>query len=134
MRHVNMVVLVGNVGADPELRETKGRGIPVSNFSIATNESFKNANGGTTELVTWHHLVAWRNQALYAAKAIHKGDLVYAQGCLRDKPWVDKNGVQHSKKEVHLVRVSVLSAKQQRELELNEEELSDEEMEEASTF
>ena len=127
MRHVNMVVLVGNVGADPVLRETNEKKIPVANFSIATNETFKNANGGVTEQVTWHHLVAWKNSALYAAKAIRKGDLVYAQGRLVDKPWTDKNGNKHSKKEVHLLRVSLLSAKQQREDDF--EELSDEELE-----
>ncbi len=92
-RSVNKVILVGNLGRDPEVRHLEN-GAVVSNFSLATSESYKDRNSG--ELVTntdWHNIVLWRGLAEIAEKYLKKGDKVYIEGKIRSRSYQDQEGV-----------------------------------------
>jgi single-strand DNA-binding protein len=92
-RSVNKVILVGNLGKDPEVRHLEN-GAAVANFSLATSESYKDRNSG--ELVTntdWHNIVLWRGLAEIAEKYLHKGDKVYIEGKIRNRSYQDQEGV-----------------------------------------
>lgn len=92
-RSVNKVILVGNLGRDPEVRHLEN-GAAVANFSLATSESYKDRNSG--ELVTntdWHNIVLWRGLAEIAEKYLKKGDKVYVEGKLRNRSYQDQEGV-----------------------------------------
>lgn len=101
MAAVNKVILVGNLGRDPELRRTQ-TGSAVTNFSMATTEKFKGKDGQQKEETEWHNIVAWNRQAEVMAQYLKKGSTVYVEGKLRTRSWED-NGVKKYKTEV-LVR------------------------------
>lgn len=88
---VNKVILVGNLGRDPELRYT-GSGVPVCNFSVATTERFKDKDGNRRELTEWHNIVIWRQLAEIAGKYLTKGKQVYLEGKLQTQKWEDRDG------------------------------------------
>lgn len=91
-RSVNKVILVGNLGKDPEVRHLEN-GAVVANFSLATSESYKDRNTG--EMLTntdWHNIVLWRGLAEIAEKYLHKGDKVYIEGKLRNRSYQDQEG------------------------------------------
>jgi len=88
---VNKVILIGNLGKDPEVRFTPS-GAAVANFNIATNESWTDKSGQKQERTEWHNIVLWRGLADIAAKYLHKGDQVYIEGKLRTRSW-EKEGV-----------------------------------------
>ncbi|MCB9189545.1 MAG: single-stranded DNA-binding protein [Flavobacteriales bacterium] len=91
-RSVNKVILVGNLGKDPEVRHLEN-GAVVANFSLATSESYKDRNSG--ELVSntdWHNIVLWRGLAEIAEKFLKKGDKVYVEGKLRNRSYQDQEG------------------------------------------
>ncbi|HTL83488.1 MAG TPA: single-stranded DNA-binding protein [Bacteroidia bacterium] len=89
MPGVNKVILVGNIGKDPEVRYLEG-GIAVANFPIATTESFRDKNGNKNEQTEWHQIVLWRKLAEVAEKYIRKGQMVYLEGKIRSRSWEDK--------------------------------------------
>lgn len=92
-RSVNKVILVGNLGKDPEVRHLES-GAAVANFSLATSESYKDRNSG--ELITntdWHNVVLWRGLAEIAEKYLHKGDKVYIEGKIKSRSYQDQDGV-----------------------------------------
>lgn len=92
MAGVNKVILIGNLGKDPEVRHLES-GVPVASFSIATSESYNEKNTGERKTVTeWHNIVLWRGLAEVAEKYLHKGDQVYIEGKLRTRQW-EKDGV-----------------------------------------
>lgn len=92
MAGINKVILVGNLGKDPEVRYLEG-GTAVANFSIATSESFKDKTSGERRTVTeWHNVVLWRGLAEIAEKYLKKGNQVYIEGKLRTRKWQDKDG------------------------------------------
>lgn len=92
MAGINKVILVGNLGKDPEVRYLEG-GTAVANFSIATSESFKDRNSGERKTNTeWHNVVLWRGLAEIAEKYLKKGMQVYVEGKLRTRQWQDKDG------------------------------------------
>jgi len=91
MASVNKVILVGNLGKDPEVRYTSNS-IPVASFSLATTEYYKDKNGNRQEITEWHNIVAWRNLAELAEKYLKKGKQVYVEGKLRSRSWDDKDG------------------------------------------
>lgn len=91
MASVNKVILVGNLGKDPEVRYT-GNSIPVASFSLATTEYYKDKNGNRQEITEWHNIVAWRNLAELAEKYLKKGKQVYVEGKIRTRSWDDKDG------------------------------------------
>lgn len=99
MAGVNKVILVGNLGKDPEVRHLES-GVPVASFSIATSESYNDKTSGERKTITeWHNIVLWRGLAEVAEKYLHKGDQVYIEGKLRTRQW-EKDGVTRYSTEV----------------------------------
>lgn len=88
-KSVNKVILVGNVGKDPEVRYTPN-GLPVANFSLATNEKFKNRNEEWQERTEWHRVVAWQRLAEIVGEYVAKGSKVYVEGKLQTTSWEDR--------------------------------------------
>jgi len=91
MAGINKVILIGNLGKDPEIRYLEG-GVAVVNFSLATTEVYKDKNGKKVESTDWHKIVAWRGLAEVAHQYFKKGMQVYVEGKLRTKSWTDKEG------------------------------------------
>jgi single-strand DNA-binding protein len=92
MAGVNKVILVGNLGKDPEVRHLEG-GAAVANFSLATSESYKDKTSGERKTITeWHNIALWRGLAEVAEKYLKKGDSVYIEGKIRSRQWEDKEG------------------------------------------
>jgi single-strand DNA-binding protein len=91
MAGVNKVILVGNLGKDPEVRHLEG-GAAVANFSLATSESYKDKNGQRVEQTEWHNIVVWRGLAEVAEKYLKKGMTIYLEGKLRTRSYDDKDG------------------------------------------
>jgi single-strand DNA-binding protein len=91
MAGVNKVILIGNLGRDPEVRHLES-GASVANFPIATTESYKDKNGNRQEQTEWHNIVLWRGLAEIAEKYLKKGSQVYIEGKLRSRSWEDKEG------------------------------------------
>lgn len=93
MAGVNKVILIGNLGKDPEVRHLEN-GTAVANFSLATSESYRDRTSGERKTITeWHNIVLWRGLAEIAEKYLNKGDQVYIEGKLRTRSWEDQNGV-----------------------------------------
>lgn len=88
---INKVVLIGNLGKDPEVR-TLESGAKVAKFSIATNENYKDAAGNWQTRTEWHDVVAWRLNAERAERDFKKGKMVYVEGKLTHRKWEDKDG------------------------------------------
>ena len=91
MAGVNKVILVGNLGKDPEVRYLDS-GVAVANFSLATTENYKNKQGEKVSQTEWHNIVLWRGLAEVAEKWLKKGSSVYIEGKIRTKKWEDKEG------------------------------------------
>ncbi len=91
MRGVNRVMLIGNLGRDPDVQHLEGN-IAVAKFPLATTETFKDRAGKLISQTEWHTVVLWRGLAELAQKYLHKGSLVYIEGRLRTRSWEDKEG------------------------------------------
>jgi single-strand DNA-binding protein len=91
MRGVNRVMLIGNLGKDPDVQHLEGN-IAVAKFSLATTETYKDRAGKLISQTEWHTIVLWRGLAELAQKYLHKGSLVYIEGRLRTRSWEDKEG------------------------------------------
>jgi single-strand DNA-binding protein len=99
-KSVNKVILVGNVGKDPEVRYTPS-GTPVAIFSLATNEKFKNRNDEWQERTEWHSIVAWQRLAEIVGEYVAKGSKVYVEGKLQTSSWEDRqNGERKYRTEI----------------------------------
>ena len=96
---VNIVILVGHLGGDPESRFTQG-GTAVATFSVATNESRKNSEGSWEDHTEWHRCVLFGKQAETAAEYVKKGQMVYVEGRLQTRSWEDKEGMKRYSTEV----------------------------------
>ena len=90
MRGVNRVVLIGNLGKDPDLQYLEGN-IAVAKFPLATTETYKDKNGTLVSQTEWHTVVLWRGLAELAQKYNHKGSLVFIEGRIRTRNWEDKD-------------------------------------------
>jgi single-strand DNA-binding protein len=88
---VNKVILVGRLGRDPETRFTGG-GQAVANFSLATDETYKDKNGERQKRTEWHKIVVWGKQAEIAQQYLKKGSLVFVEGRIQQREWQDKEG------------------------------------------
>ena len=107
---VNKVILVGNLGRDPEVRHLEN-GTPVASFSLATSESYKDRTTGERKTVTeWHNVVLWRGLAEVAEKYLHKGDQVYIEGKLRTRSW-EKDGATRYSTEIIGDNMTMLGSK-----------------------
>lgn len=111
MAGVNKVILVGNLGRDPELRYTKN-GQAVANFSVATSESWQSRDGGGREERTeWHRVVAWAKTAELCAQYLSKGRTVYVEGQLRTREWEDRDGNKRQTTEIHAQTVQFIGGR-----------------------
>lgn len=102
---LNRVVIVGHLGANPEGRYTAA-GRPVSSFSVATNEVWKNKSGSQEEHTEWHAVVVWDKLADFVQEYLYKGQLVSVEGCLRSRYWENKEG--HKNKITEIIASSVV--------------------------
>ena len=96
---VNKVILVGRLGKDPETRYT-GAGQAVCNFSLATDESFKDRNGERQKRTEWHKIVVWGKQAEIAQQYLKKGAQIYLEGRIQSREWTDKEGQKRTSYEI----------------------------------
>ena len=106
---VNKVILIGRLGADPEIRYTPS-GAEVATFRIATSESWTNKSGEKEERTEWHRIVAWRGLAKICGEYLSKGKLVYIEGRLRTRSWEDRDGNKRMTTEVEATDMKMLSA------------------------
>lgn len=107
MSSLNKVMLIGNLGKDPETRFT-GTGTAVCNFSIATTEKWKDKSGAKKEETEWHNIIAWSKQAELCQKFLKKGSPVFIEGKLKTRSWDDKEGNKRYTTEVVLNNVVFL--------------------------
>ncbi len=110
-KSVNKVILLGNVGKDPEIRSTAG-GMTIANFSIATSENIKGQDGQWTEKTEWHNLVAFQRTAEIIRDYVKKGSKLYVEGRLQTSSWDDKTtGQKKYKTEIIVGDLSLLSGR-----------------------
>jgi single stranded DNA-binding protein (ssb) len=88
---INKVLLIGNVGKDPDIRHLEN-GAVVASFSLATTERFKDKTGAVQDQTEWHNIVCWRNLAEIVEKYVTKGSQVYIEGKIRTRSWTDQTG------------------------------------------
>lgn len=105
---VNKVLLIGNLGADPEIRYTQN-GTPVATFSLATTERRKGQDGQVQELTEWHRIVAWKRLAEICGEYLSKGSKVYIEGKLQTRKWKDQSGVDRYTTEIVAWEMKMLS-------------------------
>lgn len=110
MAGVNKVILVGNLGKDPEVRHLDG-GTSVANFTLATNEYYKDKQGARVERTEWHNVSAWRGLAELAEKYLKKGSQVYVEGKLRTRQYQDKDQQTRYITEVIAEEISLLGGR-----------------------
>ena len=112
MASVNKVILVGNLGRDPELRYTQS-GQAVANFSLATTDRFSSKEGERQERTEWHRIVTWGKTAENCAQYLAKGRSVYVEGRLQTNEWEDKEGQKRRTTEVVAQTVQFLGGRGQ---------------------
>jgi single-strand DNA-binding protein len=110
MAGVNKVILVGNLGKDPEVRHLEG-GNSVANFTLATNEYYKDKQGARVERTEWHNISAWRGLAELAEKYLKKGSQVYVEGKLRTRQYQDKDQQTRYITEIIAEEISLLGGR-----------------------
>ena len=110
MAGVNKVILIGNLGKDPEVRYLDS-GVAVANFSLATTESYKNKEGERVSQTEWHNVVLWRGLAEVAEKWLKKGSSVYIEGKIRNRKWEDKEGNARYNTEILADNMTMLGKK-----------------------
>jgi single-strand DNA-binding protein len=110
MGSVNKVILIGNLGKDPELRTTP-QGTSLARFSIATTTVWKDSSGAKQEKTEWHDVVAWERLAQICGEYLHKGKQVYVEGSLQTRSWEDQNGQKRYKTEIKANNVVMLGAR-----------------------
>jgi single-strand DNA-binding protein len=112
MASVNKVILIGNLGRDPELRYTQG-GQAVANFTLATTERFSGRDGGERqERTEWHRVTAWGRTAELCAQYLSKGRSVYVEGRLQTREWEDKEGQKRRTTEIVALSVQFLGGRE----------------------
>jgi len=107
MQGINKVILVGNVGKDPDIRYLEG-GVAVANFPLATNETYRNQKGEKVTISEWHHVVAWRGLAEIVEKFIKKGVPIYVEGRIKTRYW-EKEEQRRNVTEVVADNIIILS-------------------------
>jgi single-strand DNA-binding protein len=106
----NKIILVGNLGRDPELRYTP-QGTPVCSFTMATNEKRKDRSGEMADVTTWFRVTLWGRQAETASQYLTKGRPVYIEGRLRIEEWSDRDGKNRYTLEVHATDLQFIGAR-----------------------
>jgi single-strand DNA-binding protein len=109
---LNKVMLIGNLGRDPELKHSPNSNTSYCNFSIATTDKKKEANGQWTDQTEWHNIVTFGNNAENCNRYLKKGSMVFVEGKLTTSKWKDQNGVDRSTVKVIADKVTFLSRKE----------------------
>lgn len=107
---INKAILVGNLGADPEIRYTQS-GTQVATFSVATTERWKGQDGQMQESTEWHRVVAWARLAEICGEYLNKGSKVYIEGKIQTRKWQDQNGNDRYTTEIVAREMKMLSPK-----------------------
>ena len=110
MASINKVILIGNLGKDPETRYMPN-GDAVTNITVATSETWKGKNGEKQERTEWHRVTFYRKLAEIAGKYLQKGSSVYIEGRIETKKWTDKQGVERYTTEINAHDMKMLGAK-----------------------
>lgn len=118
---LNKVVLIGRLGKDPELKYTQS-GNPVANFTIATNESYKDKDGKKVENTDWHKVVAWNKLAEICGQYLKKGSLVCVEGKIKTRSY-DKDGAKHYITEIVADEMQMLGAESKAEKEASTDDM-----------
>jgi single-strand DNA-binding protein len=111
-KSVNKVILLGNVGKDPEIRSTPG-GTMVANFTLATSDRFQDQQGNWQDRTEWHNLVAFKRTAEIVRDYVKKGSKLYIEGKIQTRTWDDKEGLKHYKTEILVNDLSLLSGREE---------------------
>lgn len=98
-KHLNKVILIGNLGRDPDVKFTDS-GRAVCNFSVATNEKWKDREGNQQERTEWHKIVAWGKLAEICGEYLSKGKMVYIEGSIQSRKWEDRDGAERTTYEI----------------------------------
>lgn len=118
---LNKVMLIGNVGNDPEIRylDSNPQGpqgnAKVASFRLATTERYRDRNGETRENTEWHNIVAWRSNADVIEKFVHRGSQIYVEGKLRTRKWTDRDGKDRYTTEIQVDNLQLLGKRPDRE-------------------
>lgn len=107
---LNKVMLIGRLGQNPEMRYTTS-GDPVTSFSLATSESYRNKDGNKQEKTEWHKIVIFGKQAEHCNTYLRKGSLVYIEGSIQTRKWQDKQGVDRYTTEINARTVQFMDKK-----------------------
>ncbi|MGB9712515.1 MAG: single-stranded DNA-binding protein [Dissulfurimicrobium sp.] len=111
-RGLNKVMLIGRLGADPEIRYTQD-GTPVANLRLATNRAVKKGEQWEEE-TDWHRVIAWRRLAEICERYLNKGSLIYVEGQIRTRSWEDKDGIKRYVTEIQAQDIQMLDSKKER--------------------
>lgn len=112
MAGVNKVILIGNLGKDPE-SFTFENGVKKVSFSLATTESYKDKDGNRVDQTEWHNVVLWRGLADVAEKYLSKGNTVYIEGKIKTRSWDDKEGVKRYTTEIYADNMTMLGGRRE---------------------
>lgn len=110
MASVNKVILIGNLGKDPEVRHLEG-GVTKVSFPLATSETYKDKSGNKIEHTEWHNIIVWRGLAEVAEKYLKKGNSVYIEGKIKTRTWEDKDGNKRYSTEIIADDLTMLGGK-----------------------
>lgn len=110
MAGVNKVILVGNLGADPEVKYLEGDNA-VASVSLATTEAYKNRNGERVEQTEWHDLEMWGAQAKIAEQYLKKGSQIYVEGKIKTDKWQDEQGQNRYRTKIRVLSFTMLGSK-----------------------
>ena len=107
---LNKIMLIGNLGRDPELQVTPD-GTPVTKFSLAVSRSYKSRTGEQRDETEWFNIIAWRQLAETCEKYLHKGSKVYVEGRLSQRKYTDREGAQRTSIDVTITEMEMLTPK-----------------------
>ena len=107
MAGVNKVILLGNLGRDPEARYLESGSVVVS-FSIATSETYKDRNGNRVDTTEWHNIEMWDGLAKVAEQYLKKGDMVYVEGKIKTESWTDNEGNQRKSTKIRATTMQLM--------------------------
>lgn len=111
MASLNKALIIGNLGADPEVRYTQSN-TALATFNIATTEKYRDANGEMKENTEWHRIVAWGRLAELAQQYLRKGSPVYIEGSIQTRQWEDKEGQKRYTTEIKATSMQLLGSRQ----------------------
>jgi single-strand DNA-binding protein len=110
MAGVNKVILLGHLGADPEVKYLEGEKV-VANLSLATSEAYQDRNGNRVEQTEWHDLELWDQQAKIAEKYLKKGSQIYVEGKIKSDKWTDEQGQNRKKMKIRVLSFTMVGGK-----------------------